>query len=107
MILAELELKYTVRAWLEYSFHSPNSNILYDPHLCEKSKYMDDDERPRSTTLAPVEAILLKKLKDDLERLPEDHGTEEFSDVPVEGFGAALLVGCKWHKGFALCYRFA
>jgi hypothetical protein len=56
---------------------------------------MDNDERLRSTALALVEAVLLQKLKGNLERLPEDHDIEEFIDVPVEGFRAALLVGYK------------
>lgn len=46
-----------------------------------------------------TENLLLEKLKYDLQRLPEDRGFEEFKDVPVEGFGAALLAGCGWHEG--------
>uniref|UniRef100_A0A7C8YWM7 G-patch domain-containing protein n=1 Tax=Opuntia streptacantha TaxID=393608 RepID=A0A7C8YWM7_OPUST len=46
-----------------------------------------------------VDAILLKKLKSDLDRLPEDEGFEQFEEVPVEGFGAALLAGYGWHEG--------
>lgn len=53
-------------------------------------------ERPR---FANVENALLQKLKEDLERLPEDRGFEEFDDVPVEGFGAALLAGYGWVEG--------
>ncbi|XP_057951368.1 protein MOS2 [Malania oleifera] len=46
-----------------------------------------------------VEGMLLQKLKDDLRTLPEDRGFAEFDDVPVEGFGAALLAGYGWYEG--------
>ncbi|KAF5725776.1 MOS2 putative isoform 1 [Tripterygium wilfordii] len=54
----------------------------------------NDGGRPRT-----VDNILLDKLKDDLERLPEHLGLEEFTDMPVEGFGAALLAGYGWREG--------
>lgn len=46
--------------------------------------------------------MLLQKLKDDLNSLPEDRGFEEFKDVPVEGFGAALLAGYGWSEGMGI-----
>uniref|UniRef100_A0A7N0RH97 G-patch domain-containing protein n=1 Tax=Kalanchoe fedtschenkoi TaxID=63787 RepID=A0A7N0RH97_KALFE len=46
-----------------------------------------------------VENVLLEKLKYDLHRLPEDRGFAEFDEVPVEGFGAALLAGYGWVEG--------
>ncbi|XP_062112837.1 protein MOS2 [Humulus lupulus] len=50
--------------------------------------------------IAPsAEDGLLQKLKYDLQRLPEDQGMEEFADMPVEGFGAALLAGYGWYEG--------
>ncbi|EEF39428.1 Protein MOS2, putative [Ricinus communis] len=51
-------------------------------------------KKPEST-----ENIMLEKLRYDLERLPEDRGFDEFKDVPVEGFGAALLAGYGWREG--------
>lgn len=45
---------------------------------------------------------MLQKLKDDLLRLPEDQGFDEFKDVPVEGFGAALLAGYGWKEGMGI-----
>lgn len=45
---------------------------------------------------------MLQKLKDDLLRLPEDQGFDEFKDVPVEGFGAALLSGYGWKEGMGI-----
>ncbi|XP_030947075.1 protein MOS2-like [Quercus lobata] len=46
-----------------------------------------------------VENMLLQKLKDDLKRLPEDKGFQEFDDTPVEGFGKALIAGYGWKEG--------
>lgn len=46
-----------------------------------------------------IDGQMLKKLRDDLDKLPEDRGFEEFNDVPVEGFGAALLAGYGWYEG--------
>ena len=57
-----------------------------------------DDGVPRQR----VEAVLLQKFKDDLKRLPEHQGFEEFNDVPVEGFGKALLAGYGWSEGMGI-----
>ncbi|XP_010542666.1 PREDICTED: protein MOS2 [Tarenaya hassleriana] len=47
----------------------------------------------------PVEQVLLKSLREDLDRLPDDMAFEDYEDVPVEGFGAALLAGYGWKPG--------
>ncbi|KAK9985218.1 hypothetical protein SO802_034743 [Lithocarpus litseifolius] len=52
-----------------------------------------------------VENMLLQKLKDDLKRLPEDKGLQEFDDTPVEGFGKALLAGYGWKEGRGILGR--
>lgn len=62
----------------------------------DRAKELNGNERAR---FAPVEDVLLQKLKFDLQRLPEDRGMAEFEDVPVEGFGAALLSGYGWYEG--------
>lgn len=49
-----------------------------------------------------IESVVLQKFKDDMKRLPEDQGFEEFKDVPVEGFGAALLAGYGWREGMGI-----
>ncbi|KAL5988473.1 hypothetical protein ACLOJK_036238 [Asimina triloba] len=49
-----------------------------------------------------VEDIVLQKYKADMERVPEDRGFAEFDDVPVEGFGAALLAGYGWKEGMGI-----
>ncbi|KAJ0605299.1 putative G-patch domain-containing protein [Helianthus annuus] len=46
-----------------------------------------------------IERILLKKLKRDLDSLPEDGGMDEFEDMPVESFAPALLKGYGWYEG--------
>lgn len=49
-----------------------------------------------------VDAILLKKLRTDLDRLPDDEGFDQFEEVPVEGFGEALLAGYGWRQGMGI-----
>ncbi|KAI3843951.1 hypothetical protein MKX03_035784 [Papaver bracteatum] len=46
-----------------------------------------------------IENIMLNKFKEDMEKLPEDRGIDEFIDCPVEGYGEALLAGYGWKKG--------
>ncbi|XP_045788109.1 protein MOS2 [Trifolium pratense] len=57
-----------------------------------------DEQRPR----ASVEVSMLQKFKEDMERLPADNGFDEYIDVPVDGFGAALLGGYGWKEGMGI-----
>ncbi|MCI25226.1 protein MOS2-like, partial [Trifolium medium] len=57
-----------------------------------------DAPRPR----ASVEVSMLQKFKEDMERLPADQGFDEYIDVPVDGFGAALLGGYGWKEGMRI-----
>lgn len=41
-------------------------------------------------------------MREDLEKLPEGTGIDEYTDMPVEGFGAALLSGYGLIKDRAL-----
>ncbi|XP_057799125.1 protein MOS2-like [Salvia miltiorrhiza] len=41
----------------------------------------------------------LRRLREDLGNLPDGPGLDEFEDVPVDGFGAALLSGYGWKEG--------
>ncbi|EYU37470.1 hypothetical protein MIMGU_mgv1a006523mg [Erythranthe guttata] len=52
--------------------------------------------RDRGETIADLE---LRKLKEDLEKLPEDSGMDDYTDVPVDEFAAALLSGYGWKEG--------
>ena len=40
-----------------------------------------------------------QKLKEDIEKLPDDRGFEEFEDISVEDFSKALLAGYGWKTG--------
>ncbi|KAL7246041.1 hypothetical protein ACSBR2_001216 [Camellia fascicularis] len=55
--------------------------------------------QPQPQRPIPIESVMLHKLKEDLKRLPDDRGIDEYADMPVEGFGAALLAGYGWYEG--------
>ncbi|KAL8120431.1 protein MOS2 [Apium graveolens] len=46
-----------------------------------------------------IDRVMVKNLKDDLEKLPDDMGFDEFDGCPVEGFAAAVLKGYGWTQG--------
>ncbi|XWS23308.1 hypothetical protein CRYUN_Cryun28dG0000900 [Craigia yunnanensis] len=77
----------------------PDTNISYGLNVRNSTKGDAEDKEGISESAAPVETVLLQSLKEDLKRLPEDRGFEEFEDVPVEGFGKALLAGYGWVEG--------
>ncbi|XP_016648685.1 PREDICTED: protein MOS2-like [Prunus mume] len=79
----------------------PDAKISYGLNVRQKlgaeSENRDGgDEHPR---LRGVEDTLLQKFKDDLERLSDHRGLEEFDEMPVEGYGEALLSGYGWYPG--------
>ncbi|KAI4993706.1 hypothetical protein ZWY2020_008019 [Hordeum vulgare] len=43
--------------------------------------------------------LMLRRYKEDMASLPDHRGIDEFEEVPVEGFGAALLAGYGWSEG--------
>lgn len=63
-----------------------------------ESENGEGEEQLRSAGV-DLETLALQKLKEDLERLPEHRGMEEYNDVSVEGFGSALLAGYGWCPG--------
>ncbi|KAH7853413.1 hypothetical protein Vadar_002132 [Vaccinium darrowii] len=69
-------------------------NISYGLNLRNSSSDSVDGKKNES-----VETVMLQKLKEDLNRLPDDRGLDEYADMPVEGFGAALLAGYGWYEG--------
>ncbi|CAN6560747.1 unnamed protein product [Malus baccata var. baccata] len=78
-----------------------DAKISYGLNLREKSELenregLGNGDRPR---LRGVEDTLLQKFKDDLERLSDHRGLEEFEEMPVEGYGEALLTGYGWYPG--------
>ncbi|TKY69081.1 MOS2 protein [Spatholobus suberectus] len=77
----------------------------WKPFRSDGEPQQDDEHSAAPWRRAPAETERLRKLKlkDDLRRLPEDQGFEEFNkDVPVEGFGAALLAGYGWAEGMGI-----
>jgi G patch domain/KOW motif-containing protein len=64
----------------------------------QQSDVVDEQPRPR----ASVEVSMLQKFKEDMEKLPSDQGFDEYIDVPVDGFGAALLGGYGWKEGMGI-----
>ncbi|KAI3758401.1 hypothetical protein L6452_05962 [Arctium lappa] len=70
-------------------------NITYGLNLRAK-KDSDSDPEPkldRFQSNSSIDNLMLNKLRNDLDRLPEDRGMDEFQDLPVEDFAAALLKG--------------
>jgi G patch domain/KOW motif-containing protein len=45
---------------------------------------------------------MLRRFKQDMAALPDQPDSDEYDEVPVEGFGAALLAGYGWKKGDAI-----
>lgn len=61
----------------------------------------DGDENGRSRYVS-AESVSMQRFKDELESLPDDQGFDEFKDMPVEGFAAALLAGFGWREGMGI-----
>ncbi|XP_073001003.1 protein MOS2-like [Typha latifolia] len=53
----------------------------------------DDEERREPGD------FMLRRFREDMNNLPDDRGFDEFKDVPVEGFAAAILAGYGWSEG--------
>ncbi|KAL2470214.1 protein MOS2 [Abeliophyllum distichum] len=64
--------------------------------LCEV--YHRLHKRRNSSKTSRLLTTVVRKLREDLEKLPEDTGIDEYTDMPVEGFGTALLSGYGWNK---------
>ncbi|KAL2339379.1 hypothetical protein Fmac_007319 [Flemingia macrophylla] len=82
----------------------PGSDMSYGLNLRtdKKAQLNDQDNAAAPLRRVPPEVTMLQKFKDDLQRLPEDQGFDEFKDVAVEGFGAALLAGYGWKEGMGI-----
>ncbi|KAL5217601.1 hypothetical protein ABZP36_018285 [Zizania latifolia] len=53
---------------------------------------------PRAADV-PSGDLMLRRYKEDMASLPDHRGLDEFHEVPVEGFGVALLSGYGWSEG--------
>ncbi|WCJ31013.1 D111/G-patch domain-containing protein [Euphorbia peplus] len=80
-----------------------DGTITYGLNLRDQSNPDGDDDAQEGVKSQQkhesTENMLLEKLRYDLDRLPDDRGFAEFEDVPVDGFGAALLAGYGWFEG--------
>ncbi|RCV45596.1 hypothetical protein SEVIR_9G470600v4 [Setaria viridis] len=54
---------------------------------------------PAAADAAPAGDLMLRRYKEDMASLPDHRGIDEFNEIPVEGFGAALLAGYGWKEG--------
>ncbi|XP_016500970.2 protein MOS2 [Nicotiana tabacum] len=63
-------------------------------------QYENSNPNP-NTNPNPSQMIdpMARQFKEDMKRLPDHNGIDEFTDMPVEEFGAALLKGYGWVEG--------
>ncbi|XP_037427384.1 uncharacterized protein LOC119292784 [Triticum dicoccoides] len=84
---------------------SPSSSAAYgltvrNTDSKRKLDPQDDAAREQPSPPGPSgEDLMLRRFKEDMAVLPEIEGTDEYDEVPVEGFGAALLAGYGWKEG--------
>ncbi|XP_042485178.1 protein MOS2-like [Macadamia integrifolia] len=83
----------------------PDSDMSYGLNLRQdKETNISQDDKDKMEVDPPArsgpgEDLTLLRFKEDMKNLPDDRGFDEFVDVPVEGFGAALLAGYGWQEG--------
>ncbi|KAI8570924.1 hypothetical protein RHMOL_Rhmol01G0076900 [Rhododendron molle] len=98
----ELPLRPSDRPDLRFELENPSaSDAAADggPHMSYGLNLRDSSAGNNAGKPESVERVMLEKLKEDLSRLPDDNGPNEYTDMPVEGFGAALLAGYGWYEG--------
>jgi G patch domain/KOW motif-containing protein len=61
-----------------------------------------DAARGPSPPSGPSGDLMLRQFKQDMAILPDIQGMDEYEEVPVEGFGAALLAGYGWKQGHTI-----
>ncbi|KAI3718854.1 hypothetical protein L6452_19739 [Arctium lappa] len=74
-------------------------NITYDLNLHAKKDSDPEPKLDRFQLTSSIDNLMLNKLRNDLDRLSEDRGMDEFQDLPVEDFADALLKGYGWYEG--------
>ncbi|CAL4938552.1 unnamed protein product [Urochloa decumbens] len=86
----------------------PSSNIPYGLTLrsgaTEAAAAKELEKAPPPPPPAAPDAVaagdlMLRRYKEDMASLPDHRGIDEFNEMPVEGFGAALLAGYGWAEG--------
>nr|XP_043610288.1 protein MOS2-like [Erigeron canadensis] len=74
-------------------------NIVYGLNLRVKK---DPDEGLRESNVnsgSGMDSLMLNRYRNDISKLPDDRGMDEFVGMAVEDFGAALLKGYGWVEG--------
>ncbi|XP_062210602.1 protein MOS2-like [Phragmites australis] len=79
----------------------PSSSIPYGLTLRNAATEMEKAPPPPPPAAADASGgdLMLRRYKEDMASLPDHRGMDEFHEVPVEGFGAALLAGYGWSEG--------
>ncbi|KAF8718885.1 hypothetical protein HU200_025198 [Digitaria exilis] len=83
----------------------PSSSIPYGLTLrngvTEAAAAKESEKAPPPPPPAAASAgdLMLRRYKEDMASLPDHRGIDEFNEMPVEGFGAALLAGYGWKEG--------
>ncbi|GAB4857977.1 hypothetical protein Ancab_015881 [Ancistrocladus abbreviatus] len=95
--LSRNELQFEVNTFA--AGEDPNSHISHGLNFHQSTAMDVDASSLDSNMLELMETVLLKKLKDDLNRLPDDEGFNQFAEVSIEGLGLALLFGYGWMEG--------
>ncbi|XP_023553930.1 protein MOS2-like [Cucurbita pepo subsp. pepo] len=95
----ESDLKFESASGLDPPEDSKMSFGLNVRQSVDGIKSADDSKSVEESRPAPLEVVMLEKFKADLKRLPEDRGFEDFEEVPVESFAAALMEGYGWRQG--------
>ncbi|KAL6907553.1 hypothetical protein ACP4OV_002592 [Aristida adscensionis] len=82
----------------------PSSHISYGLTVRNGSDATGAKESEKAAAAPPPPPatagdLMLQRYKEDMASLPDHRGIDEFREVPVEGFGAALLAGYGWSEG--------
>ncbi|WOL10628.1 protein MOS2-like [Canna indica] len=64
-----------------------------------KSEREELGDPGRGRSRAENDELMQRRFREDLKDLPEDRGMEEFNDIKVEDFAAAMLAGYGWTQG--------
>ncbi|XP_076957898.1 protein MOS2-like [Bidens hawaiensis] len=78
-----------------------NPSISNDLNIRSKKDFKRNSQRKvdRYHSNSSTERLILEKLRNDLDNLLDHRGMDEYEDMPVENFAAALLKGYGWHEG--------
>lgn len=94
--MKNIDLPLQSASGLEFETEVPSG----DGHVSDKITYgLNLRHNVDPIKAEPVEQMLVKTMRKDLESLPDAPELEDFENVPVEGYGAALLAGYGWKPG--------